>query len=217
MEILLTFFEGIASFISPCLLPLIPIYITFIVGNNDESNSTKLVRSLAFVLGFTFIFVLLGVFSSVIGTYVFIYKNYIDLIFGIFIVILGINYIGILKIKFLNQTKQFETKAKKSSMVTAFTFGLFFAVGYTPCVGAFLGAALMLASTSGSVLLGTLYLLSYSIGLGVPFVLSALFFEKIKFIHIYIKKNYKAINIVSGLFLIFIGLYKIFVSVGGLV
>ncbi len=215
MEIILTFLEGVASFVSPCLLPLIPLYISYIIGDEVEGKSIKLIRSIFFVLGFTTIFVALGVFTATLGNYVYLHKDLINLVFGIFIIVLGLNYLGIINIKLLNSTKKFNFKVESSSVLTAFLFGLFFALGYTPCVGAFLGSALMMASTSGSVANGVVYLLSYSLGLGLPFILSAVFFEKVKFIHQYIKNHYKQVNFISGVMLILIGGYKIFKAIGG--
>ncbi len=213
MEIILTFFEGVASFVSPCILPLLPIYISYIVGDGVESRGIKLFRSIFFVLGFTLVFVSLGLFSATLGMYVFMHKDLINVIFGAFIILVGLNYIGIINIKILNATKKFDYKIEKVSLSTAFVFGLFFALGYTPCVGAFLGSALMMASTTGSAFLGMLYLLSYSLGLGIPFILSAMFFEKVKVIHQFIKMHYKQVNIICGVLLILIGSYKL---LGGL-
>ncbi len=216
MEIILTFLEGLASFISPCLLPLIPIYLSYIIGDSVEEKGTKFLRSVFFVLGFSVVFISLGVFSATLGSFVYIYENYINFIFGVFIILIGLNYLGVINIKILNMTKKFNFKAKKASLSTAFVFGVFFAAGFTPCIGAFLGSALMMASTAGSVLQGTAYLISYSLGLGIPFILSAVFFDKVEFIHKLIKKHYTKVNLVSGLMLISIGVYQIYNSLGGL-
>ncbi len=210
MEIILTFLEGVMSFISPCLLPLLPIYVSFIVGDKNNYNQ-RFIRSSCFMLGFTVIFVALGVFSSTLGSFIFVYKRYIDIIFGIFIILIGLNYLNVIKLNFLNVTKKINKDITVTSNYTAFLFGIFFALGYTPCIGAFLGSALMMASTTGSALYGGLYLLFYSLGLGIPFILFAIFFDKLKGASQIIKNNYNIINIVSGCFLIFIGLYKIFV------
>ncbi len=217
MELVLTFLEGVASFISPCLLPLLPIYISYIVGDNVENKSTKFLRSAFFVAGFSVVFVSLGVFSATLGSFIFIYKAYVDLIFGVFIILIGLNYLGVIKLKILNLTKKVNYEVGEASLGTAFLFGLFFALGFTPCVGAFLGSALMMAATTGSVLQGTLYLLSYSLGLGIPFILSAVFFDKVEFIHLFIKRNYKIVNLVSGTMLILIGVYKIYEAFGGII
>ncbi len=216
MDIILTFLEGVASFVSPCLLPLLPLYISYIIGDEVDGKNIKFLRSVFFVLGFTIIFVSMGIFTATLGSYVFMHKDYIDLIFGLFIVIIGLNYLEIINIKILNQTKKFNIKVEKASLGTAFVFGLFFALGYTPCVGAFLGSALMMASTTGSIVQGMFYLLSYSLGLGIPFILSAVFFDKVKFIHQFIKNHYKIVNFISGIMLILIGSFKIFDAFGGL-
>lgn len=213
MELFLTFLEGVASFVSPCILPMIPIYISYILGDNETTKTTKLVKAMMFVLGFSVVFVSLGIFSATLGRTIVYYRNYINIIFGVFIVIIGLNYLNIISIKFLNNTRKMNYVAKDSTAGTAFLFGFFFAFGYTPCVGAFLGSALMMASASGSVLKGALYLLLYSIGLGIPFILSAVFLEKVDFIHNFIKQHYKIINIISGLMLVCIGIYMIYTGV----
>ncbi len=214
MEIFLTFLEGFMSFISPCLLPLLPIYLSFIIGENENVQSKKLFRAIAFVSGFTLIFVMMGVFSATLGSFIYMHKYYIDIVFGLIMILIGLNYLNIINIKIFNITKKYSKDITVTSMYTAFLFGVFFSLGFTPCIGAFLGSALMMASTSGSVFQGMLYLLSYSLGIGIPFIISALFFEKTKKIQVFIKSHYLVVNRVSGSILILIGLYKIYGSLG---
>ncbi len=217
MEIILTFLEGIASFLSPCTLPLLPVYISLIIGEdaNSDNINTRLSRSIAYVLGFSIVFIALGVFSSSLGRIFVYYKDYLNLIFGVLMILIGLNYINVINIKFLNKTKGKQKIIEGNSLKTAFVFGLFSASAYTPCVGAFLGSALMMASTANTVLEGTLYLVSYSLGLGIPFIISAVFFDKLQTVFVSIKKHYNIVNLVSGILLISIGLYNIVNAIEG--
>ena len=153
MEYIITFIEGIASFISPCILPVIPIYISYF-ATESKSMKKSIINSLGFVCGFSIIFILLGVFAGTFGKFVHEYADYINIIFGIFLIIIGLNYIGILFIKFLNKTKGSNQKMKNLTFITSVLFGIIFSLSWTPCVGAFLSSALILASTTGSVLKG---------------------------------------------------------------
>lgn len=202
MEYLITFLEGITSFISPCILPMIPIYISYFAGNMNKKSVT-LLRAAAFVLGFTIVFCLLGVFAGTIGTVLIEYQNTVNIICGIIVIILGLSFLGVVNIPFLKGVNKGQNI---KSVLSAFLFGIIFSINLTPCVGAFLGSALMLASTSGTVLKGMFLLLTYSLGLGIPFIASAILIDKLTNAFNFIKKHYKVINIVCGIFLIIIGL-----------
>ncbi len=219
MKIILTFLEGIASFLSPCTLPLLPAYISLIVGEDGNSNNfnTRFSRSVSYVLGFSVVFIALGVFSSTLGRIFVYYTDYFNLIFGVLMILIGLNYINIINIKFLNRTMSKQKIISGSSVKTAFLFGFFSSAVYTPCVGAFLGSALMMASTASTVVEGTLYLVSYSMGLGIPFIISSVFFDKLQNVFVSIRKHYKIVNLVSGVLLISIGIYNIVNSIGGVI
>ena len=204
MEYLITFIEGIASFISPCILPVIPIYISYF-ATESKSMKKSIINSLGFVCGFSIIFILLGVFASTFGKFVHEYTDYINIIFGIFLIIIGLNYIGVLFIKFLNKTKGTNQEKKNLTFITSVLFGIIFSLSWTPCVGAFLSSALILASTTGSVLKGATLLLIYSLGLAIPFIVTTLFLEKMKSTFDFIKKYYNIINKISGSILILSG------------
>lgn len=204
MEYLITFIEGIASFISPCILPVIPIYISYF-ATESKSMKKSIINSLGFVCGFSIIFILLGVFASTFGKFVHEYTDYINIIFGIFLIIIGLNYIGVLFIKFLNKTKGTNQEKKNLTFITSVLFGIIFSLSWTPCVGAFLSSALILASTTGSVLKGATLLLIYSLGLAIPFIVTTLFLEKMKSTFDFIKKHYNIINKISGSILILSG------------
>ncbi len=207
MEYIITFIEGLASFISPCILPVIPIYISYFGGQN---NSKKvIINSLGFVTGFSLIFILLGVFAGSFGYLIHEYSVYINIVLGVFLVIIGLNYVGIVMLKFLNKTKEINHIKKDLTILSAIIFGIIFSLSWTPCVGAFLSSALIIASTTGSVLKGAVLLLLYSLGLAIPFVLTAIFLEKIKKTFNFIKNNYNIINKLAGSILIFSGLWYI--------
>lgn len=201
MEYILTFLEGIISFISPCMLPMLPIYISYFAGS-DAKKSKTFVKALAFVLGFTFIFCLLGLVFGTIGSAV--YGNgIINIICGAVVVIFGLSYMDVIKLPIFRGS----TKAMKvTGVVSAFLFGMIFSVSLTPCIGVFLGSALALASSSGTILKGLLLLLAYSAGVGIPFLFSAILIDKLKGAFGVIKRHYRIINIVCGIFLIIVGI-----------
>lgn len=205
MEYILLFLEGIITFISPCLLPMLPIYISYFAAG--EANRKKTLKnSLGFVLGFTIVFVALGAFAGSIGALFKRYEVAFNIVCGIIVIILGLNFIGVIKIGFLNRTHEQNANTKQLGFFSSILFGIVFSIGWTPCVGAFLGSALMIASTSGSVISGILMLLIYSLGLGIPFILSALLIDRLKSAFDFIKRNYKTINLISGILLIIVGI-----------
>ena len=203
MQHFVSFLEGIITFISPCLLPLLPVYVSYFAGGNSEPKKAVWGAS-GFVLGFTAVFVTLGALAGLLGSFLNRYKMAVNIVTGAIVILFGLNYLGILKTGLLNITRS-GRQGKVTGFFSAVLFGIVFSVGWTPCVGAFLGSALMLASQQGSAVQGVLMLLCYSLGLGIPFVLSALLVERLKTTFNWIKKHYKAINTVSGLFLVVIG------------
>lgn len=207
MEFFIAFLEGIITFISPCLLPMLPIYISYFAGQTHPDNKyTALINALGFVLGFTVIFVLLGAFAGSIGSFLMAYNTMVNIIGGIIIIIFGLNFMDVLNIPFLNTNRQMNLNHSRTGFFAAMLFGIVFSIGWTPCVGAFLGSALMMAASSGDTLKGILMLLSFSLGLGIPFVVSALLIERLKSTFDFIKRHYQLINRISGGVLIIIGL-----------
>lgn len=211
MNYILLFLEGIITFISPCILPMIPIYVSYFAGGDIDNKNYKnraLISSIAFVAGFTFVFTLLGVAAGTVGVIFNKYMREINIVSGTIMIIFGLNYLGIINIGLLNKSFKIDnpTGNKKSSIMSAILFGMIFGIGWTPCVGPFLGSALMIASNSTNVFMGASMLLTYSLGLGIPFVLSALLIDSLKTTFDFIKRNYKTINRISGVFLIIIGI-----------
>ena len=261
MEYLLTFLEGLASFISPCMLPMIPLYLSYFAGddeideqepqtspvgdktespaettlqtateetetsgNEKKSEGTKnpvvsertdankkasnkkhlvAVRSLFFVIGFTLMFVVFGGLVGLIGGYINKHKTIINIVAGAIVIIFGLSYIGLFGLPFFKGLKK---SYKVDGAWSAFLFGIVFAVGVGPCTGAFLGSALALASTSGTVAKGLLLLLFYSMGIGIPFIITAVLTDKTKKLFGFIKRHFKAVKIVSGSLLVVMGI-----------
>jgi len=190
---------------------MIPIYVSYFAGGDIDNKNYKnraLISSIAFVAGFTFVFTLLGVAAGTVGVIFNKYMREINIVSGTIMVIFGLNYLGIINIGLLNKSFKMDnpTGNKKSSIMSAILSGMIFGIGWTPCVGPFLGSALMIASNSTNVFMGASMLLTYSLGLGIPFVLSALLIDSLKTTFDFIKRNYKTINRISGVFLIIIGI-----------
>ena len=211
MEFLFTFLEGIASFISPCVLPMLPIYISYFAGKEDSKTSMALLNSIGFVIGNTIIFILFAIIASYAGALALGIQKYIKILFGVVIIILGLNYMGILKIKFLNKENRIKKKIDDFTFFKTILFGMMFSISWTPCIGSFLGSALLLIANKQNILQGILLMLVYSIGFGIPFIISAVLIEKLKNFYNLIKKNYKIIKIISGVLLIVMGVYVIFI------
>ena len=204
MQYVISFLEGIVTFISPCLLPMLPIYISYFAGGGERSTGKTLRCALGFVLGFTAVFVAMGALAGTVGSFLIRYQTIVNIILGGIVILFGLNFLGVLNLNIFKGMRG-EVKTADMNFWSAFIFGVVFSVGWTPCVGVFLGSALMLASQQGSALVGTLMLLSYSLGLGVPFLLSAVLIDQLKGAFIFIKKNYGIINKVSGGLLVVVG------------
>lgn len=209
MDFLIIFIEGLASFLSPCILPMLPMYVSYFAGQ-DKNLKKTIINSLGFVLGFTIIFVLLGIFASTLGKFIIASNRYINILFGIIIILFGMHYMGILNIKILNKSKGIQKNKDKLSFFSAILFGMIFSVCWTPCVGVFLSSALMMSATSENILKGGFMLFIYSIGLGIPFILTSIFLERLKSTFNHIKEHYNIVNKIAGIILIFSGIMLIF-------
>ena len=202
MQYLITFLEGIISFLSPCMLPMLPIYLSYFAGDADRQQKS-FVRALCFVLGFTLVFSLLGLFAGTLGSFLAKYRTVVNIVTGAIVILFGLSYLEVIRIPFFNGM---QSGHKVTGAFSAFLFGVVYSVSLTPCVGAFLGSALMLASASGTALQGLLLLLVYSLGLGVPFLLSAVLIGRLGTLFSWIKRHYRVINLVCGVFLILVGI-----------
>ena len=204
MQYLISFLEGIITFISPCLLPMLPIYISYFGGGGQRDLKKTLFCATGFVLGFTAVFVALGALASTLGGLLKAHQTAVNIISGVIVILFGLNYLGILKFNLFRGSNH--TIHGDMSFFSAFIFGIIFSVGWTPCVGTFLGSALMLASQQGHILAGMGMLLCYSLGLGIPFLFSAVLIDKLKSTFNVIKQHYSVINKVCGGLLILIGI-----------
>ena len=204
MEYLVSFLEGVITFGSPCLLPMIPIYVTYFAAGEEESSRTVLKNALGFVLGFTLVFVAMGALAGTVGSFFLQHRTALNVVCGAVVVLFGLYFLGFIKLNLFRGPKV-SMQGKRLGFPSALLFGIVFSIGWTPCVGAFLGSALLLASQQGSAVVGVAMLLCYSAGLGVPFVASALLIDRLKGAFDAIKRHYELITKVCGWLLVAIG------------
>jgi len=219
VNIFVAFGAGVLSFLSPCVLPLIPSYLSFVSGVSldemrDERTRARVrmrvvLNSLAFILGFSLVFVSLGASASFLGGLFMSYRNGIRIFGGIFILLVGLLLVGAFKIAALDQYLQFNLKDKPAGYLGSVLVGITFAVAWTPCVGPILGATLALASTSGEIGRGTYLLMSYAAGLALPFFLSALAINSFFQFSQKLRRYVQAIHVIGGVLLIIVGVLLI--------
>ena len=205
MQYIISFLEGIITFISPCLLPMLPVYISYFAGGSECGTGKTLLSAFGFVTGFTLVFVSMGALAGTLGSFFKEYQTAVNLISGLVVIVFGLNFLGILKLNIFRGGRGVN-RFSDMGFFSAVLFGVIFSVGWTPCVGAFLGSALILASQQGRMLEGVLMLLAYSLGLGIPFMISAVLIDQLKSAFDWIKRNYAMINLVSGGLLILVGI-----------
>lgn len=205
MQYLISFLEGIITFISPCLLPMIPIYVSYFAGGGQRDWRRSLKCALGFVMGFTVLFVLMGALAGTLGSFLIRYQTVVNIVMGLIVIFFGLNFLGIIKLNLFRGASR-EVDTSDLGFFSSMVFGVVFSIGWTPCVGAFLGSALALASQQGSVMVGMGMLLCYSLGLGIPFIISALLIDRLKGAFNAIKRHYDVINKVCGGLLIIIGI-----------
>ncbi len=202
MQYLITFLEGLVSFLSPCMLPMLPVYIMYFSGS-QKSRSHTLWNVGAFVFGFTLIFTLMGLFAGTLGNLLMAHALLVRIISGLMMILFGLSELGIFQLTFL---KGYSGEVKITGIFSSFLFGIVYAVSLTPCIGIFLGSALMMASVSASAFKGAVLLILYSFGLGIPFMISALLIEELENAFDFIKSHYNIINKICGIFLILTGI-----------
>ena len=204
MAYLISFLEGIITFLSPCLLPMLPIYLSYFAGGGIRSTGKTLRNALGFILGFTVVFMAMGALAGTVGSFLKAHQTAVNIVSGLIVIAFGLSFLGVFRLSFFKGSR-FRVQAEQMGFFSALVFGVVFSLGWTPCVGAFLGSALALASQQGHVLQGMVMLLAYSLGLGVPFLLSALLIDKLKSAFDWVKAHYQIINTISGGLLILIG------------
>ncbi|MCK4829963.1 cytochrome c biogenesis protein CcdA [bacterium] len=209
------FAAGLLTFLSPCILPLIPVYISYITGVSFDElkeggsraiRKKTLVHSLFFILGFSLVFVALGASASYLGRFLIEYKAVIARIGGALIIIFGLYLMGVFKLGFLDRERKLTFKFQKGSKFSSVLFGIIFAAAWTPCVGPILGSILVLAGIRNSMFEGIWLLSIYSLGIAVPFIISALLISSFLAHFARFKKYMFAVKFICGLLLIIIGL-----------
>ena len=209
MEYVLTFLEGFASFISPCILPLVPVYISYFMGKQDNNKSKALLNSIFFVLGSSLVFILIAVLASSFGVFVAENIRIIKIAFALILFFWGLDYIGLIHIKAPTFSSKIKFDANNLNILKSFLFGILFSVSHTPCTGIFLASAIAQITKEQDISKGIVLMVFYSIGLGIPFIISAVLIDKMKKVFGFIKKHYRVFRIVSGLILIVAGIYLI--------
>ena len=209
LELFIAFGAGLISFLSPCVLPLIPGYVSFISGNtlNEilEKNKIDLLPLIVFSLGFSFVFIIFGATASFLGQILLQNSQILRSIAGVIIIIFSLQLIGFLNIKFLNVEKKFYTK-KSNNIFFVFIVGMAFGFGWTPCIGPILGSILALASTEETIYKAILLLSFYSFGLAIPFILSGYLMQKFLLFSKNFKRNINLVTKGGGIILLITGI-----------
>ena len=214
VQYIISFLEGIITFISPCLLPMIPVYLTYFAGGGERSTAKTLKGALGFVAGFTIVFVTMGALAGTLGSFLVRHQQAVNIVSGLIVIFFGLNFMGLLKLNLFSGAKGFGGTG--GGFLQSALFGIVFSVGWTPCVGAFLGSALVMASQQGQMVKGMLMLLCYSLGLGIPFILSAVLIDQLKTAFDFIKRNYSVINKICGALLVAVGVMMMTGTMGRL-
>ena len=209
IELFIALSAGLISFLSPCVLPLIPGYISFISGQSlnelIENKKVNLLPLILFSLGFSFVFIIFGATASVLGKILLQNSQQLRIIAGIIIIIFSLQLLEIVNFKFLNFDKKFYTK-KSSSIFSSFIVGMAFGFGWTPCIGPILGSILALASTEETILKAVILLTFYSLGLAIPFVFSGYLIQKFLIFSKNFKKNINLVSKLGGIILLITGI-----------
>lgn len=232
--ILFVLLEGFLAFVSPCILPMLPVYFLYLSGESivpegdykqgipetkgslTESNERKparkprsrrlIINTMFFILGFTLVFLLLGATSTAIGQVFNSNRVLLERISGAVIILLGIHMTGLIKIPLLNQDHRLNFGKRKVGLISALFLGIAFSLGWSPCLGPFLGSALLLSGQSSTLWEGMALLLVFSLGLAIPFLLASILFEELTAVFTWFKKHMKLVRIVSGSLLVILGI-----------
>lgn len=192
------FAEGLLAFVSPCMLPMLPVYLMYLAAETEHGKRASVVNTAGFVAGFTLLFMALGATATAIGSALDAHRLLLQRASGVVILLFGLHFLGLFKIGFLDVEKKLEVSVKRRGFFGAMLFGAAFSLGWTPCLGPFLGSALMLAGARETAAEGVFFLFVFSMGLGVPYILAALFFTRIKGIFQWLRARAQVIKKVSG-------------------
>ncbi len=206
LKLSLLFFEGVLTFISPCILPMFPVFLMYLSNESQKKGKDLVINILGFILGFTIVFVTLGATATAIGSALSQNRVLLQRIGGVIIILFGLNMAGFINIKFLNFQKGLQMKNHTGGFFSSLLFGIVFSFGWSPCLGTFLGSALILAADASTLGLGMFYLFVFSMGLGLPFLITGILFSKLEEAFNFVKKHYTLITKISGIFLVVVGL-----------
>ena len=210
IKLSLAFGAGFISFLSPCVLPIIPGYVSYITGKNlDEISNDKrvvLVKTILFSLGFSSVFISLGVAASALGNILLFFSNELRIVAGSIIILFSLQLLGFLNLNFMNQEKRIQTKSYKDNYIFPFIVGMAFAFGWTPCIGPVLGSIIALSATEATISKGIILLSFYSLGLAIPFILSGYYMNKFLSSKKEFSKYYGAVTKTGGVILLFTGI-----------
>jgi cytochrome c-type biogenesis protein len=205
MKLPLLFLEGLLAFLSPCMLPMLPIYIAYLAGGSKEGSRAAIVNTAGFVLGFTVIFTLMGATATALGSLLNAHRLLLTRVSGAVIIIFGLHFLGVLKMDFLGVQKKLRVNVTQTGFLGALLFGAVFSLGWTPCLGPFLGSALLMAGSGKTVVHGMFYLFVFSMGIGVPYMLAAVAFGTLEGLFGWFEAHGNQIRIVSGALLVLMG------------
>lgn len=205
---LLVFTEGLLSFVSPCILPMLPVYLVYLMGGEEDVHSKKrlLINTLGFIAGFTTVFVLLGAAATGIGALLRAHQALLGRISGGIMIVFGLTYMGVIRVPFLEKDARIQYVPSAPGFFKSMLFGMAFSFGWSSCTGAYLGSALLLASNSQTVWKGVGLLFIYSMGLGLPFLITAMLYTRLTGVLNWLKKHHRPIRIASGVLLVLVGL-----------
>lgn len=219
VSVLVAFTAGLISFLSPCILPMIPSYLAFITGisleelsqdqNLKKVRKSVITNSLFFILGFSILFIAMGASATFVGKFLAKNIRWFEIIGGSLVVILGLHFAGLFKLKFLERERKIHLDKKPLGIIGTVLVGMAFGAGWTPCVGPILGSILTMAAATQNVAKGIILLISYSVGLGIPFLLTGLLIHKFFEYFKTIRKYFRVITLVGGILLVIIGLLLI--------
>ena len=210
--LIVAFIAGLISFLSPCVLPIVPPYIAYMSGvalteiENRKGRQKIVFTALFFVLGLSTVFIFLGFSASAIGAIFFEYQTLLNTIAGLVIMLFGLHFLGIYRLQLLDREARFEVENYQGTVFGSYVLGLAFAFGWTPCIGPQLGAILSLAASNGSIVKGTVLLAFYAMGLGIPFLIFAIFINRLEGFLKFFKQYFKIIERIMGLLLWTVGL-----------
>lgn len=197
-EIPFLFLEGVLSFLSPCMLPMLPVYLMYFAAETERGPRASVTNTAGFVAGFTLLFTALGATATAIGGALGAHRLLLQRAGGAVILLFGLHFLGVLRLGFLDVEKKIEIKARRRCFAGAVLFGAAFSLGWTPCLGPFLGSALMLAGARETVAEGVFCLFVFSMGLGLPYILTALFFTRVGGLFRLLRRNGETIKKISG-------------------